>query len=59
LFYGFYSAALLEIIMESNFVYNEYVMGDADYYEDQEYPKQTWDYYELYGEEIDELDVSS
>jgi len=49
----------MEIIMENNFVYNEYVMGDADYYKDQEYPKQTWDYYELYSEEIDELDVSS
>ena len=48
----------VEVIMESNFIYNEYVMGDADYYEDQEYPKQTWDYYDLYSEEIDELDLS-
>jgi hypothetical protein len=59
LFYGFYSAALLEIIMESNFVYNEYVMGDADYSEDQQYPQQTWDYHDLYHEDIEEIDVSS
>lgn len=47
------------ITMENNFLYNEYVMGDADYHEDQEYPKQTWDYHDLYHEDIEEIDVSS
>lgn len=46
--------------MENNFVYNQYVMGDTDYHEDQENRQaQVWDYYALYqDEEIEEIDVS-
>jgi hypothetical protein len=33
-----------------NPVYNEYVMGDYDYYEDKE-----WDYYNHYNEDIEDI----
>jgi hypothetical protein len=35
----------------SKMIYNEYVMGDVDYYEDRE--ELVWDYHEFYDENDD------